>query len=107
MKRSLCRYARHTRALREGCPTSPPLFTAYHAAVLNDYEIRRREAAEDNAQTPGIKWAVQMDDKLGHNKGWEEEQKAGGGLTNKQVEETLGTVCFADGTATIAEPDEA
>ena len=101
------------RGLREGCPTSPPLFTAYHTAVMNDYEIRRRQAAELSGHTPGIKWTVQIDGKLSHIRrqkgtciGTGHAKKVGSDTISKQTEVVIGSMCFADDTATVAEPGE-
>ena len=33
------------KGLREGCPSSPPLFNVYHHAVLEDFRARRLELA--------------------------------------------------------------
>eukprot|EP00969_Alexandrium_andersonii_P269382 11906358-Alexandrium_andersonii.AAC.1 len=35
------------RGLREGCPSSPPLFNVYHDAVMQDFRARRKRAAEE------------------------------------------------------------
>ena len=42
------------RGLREGCPSSPPLFNVYHDGVLEDFRARRAEAAEARGWKPGI-----------------------------------------------------
>ena len=91
----------------------PPLFTAYHTAVMNDYEIRRRQAAEQMGLTPGIKWTVQMDGSLSHKKrrlglniGTGHGKAAGTDLKTSQEEVIISGVCFADDTATVAEPEE-
>ena len=80
---------------------------------MNDYDIRRRQAAEESGITPWIKWTAQVDGKLTHNK----QQKGtcesaghgkalGSEMIGKQAEVAVGALCFADDTATIAELEE-
>ena len=52
------------RGLREGCPSSPPLFNVFHDAVMKDYRLRRKRAAEASGQTPGVTWTYQVDGRL-------------------------------------------
>ena len=42
------------RGLKEGCPSSPPLFILYHQAVLHDFRARRKRSATAAGLTPGI-----------------------------------------------------
>ena len=35
-----------SQGLKEGCPSSPPLFNVYHQAVLTDYRLRRKRNAD-------------------------------------------------------------
>ena len=52
------------RGLREGCPSSPPLFNAYHMAVMRDFRQRRRELAENMNLTAGAAWCCKVDGRL-------------------------------------------
>ena len=52
------------RGLREGCPSSPPLFNIYHDGVMEDFRERRRKAAEEEGKTPGVRWQYRADGKL-------------------------------------------
>ena len=52
------------RGLREGCPSSPPLFNVYHDAVMEDFRRRRRTLAEEGGQVPGLEWFYKVDGKL-------------------------------------------
>ena len=52
------------RGLKEGCPSSPPLFNLYHQAVLQDFRQRRKRKAEQAGLEPGIKWKFKIDDHL-------------------------------------------
>ena len=46
------------RGLREGCPSSPPLFNIYHQAVMRDASDTREKIASENNTESGIsiKW---------------------------------------------------
>ena len=47
------------RGLKEGCPSSPPLFNVYHQAVVTDYRLRRKRNADHlGLVIPGIEWKV-------------------------------------------------
>ena len=52
------------RGLKEGCPSSPPLFNLYHQAVLQDFRQRRKRKAEQAGLEPGISWKFKIDDRL-------------------------------------------
>ena len=52
------------RGLREGCPSSPPLFNVYHDGVLEDYRLRRKRKAEELGLTPGLPWTYCMNGRL-------------------------------------------
>lgn len=54
---------RPDKGLREGCPSSPPLFNVFHDAVMEDFRIRRNQAAQAKGWTPGLKWEVKVDGK--------------------------------------------
>eukprot|EP00973_Karenia_brevis_P085383 11848585-Karenia_brevis.AAC.1 len=49
------------RGLREGCPSSPPLFNIYHDAVMQDFRERRKRNAEEMGVSPGIDWQYKVD----------------------------------------------
>ena len=44
------------RGLKEGCPSSPPLFNIYHNAVMTDFRARRKRAADQLQLYPGVPW---------------------------------------------------
>ena len=88
------------KGLREGCPSSPPLFNCYHAAVMADFRIRREAEATARGQTPGVAWTVKVDGRLGH--GFHSRQH----LTRKIQEKVIGDVGFADDTTLVGEAEE-
>ena len=77
------------RGLREGCPSSPPLFNCYHTAVMTDYEIRGNQGGWESNPAERRK----VDDERGRDEEF------------KRI--CIGSVCFAYDTATIAMCDEA
>lgn len=83
------------RGLREGCPSSPPLFNLYHAAVMNDFRQRRKRKAEAHNLEPGIPWKAIVDGKLKRRRTTFQAQK------NSKVH-IFGDIEFADDTATFA-----
>ena len=52
------------RGLREGCPSSPPLFNIYHDAVMQDFRARRQAAAMQDKRVPGIDWHYKVDGRI-------------------------------------------
>eukprot|EP00959_Pyramimonas_sp_CCMP1952_P409875 8590053-Pyramimonas_sp.AAC.1 len=52
------------RGLREGCPSSPPLFNVLHDPVLKDLRGRRKRAADAAGFTPGVPWEYEIDGHL-------------------------------------------
>ena len=42
------------RGLREGCPSSPPLFNVYHFGVMTDFTARREREAGRVGLRPGV-----------------------------------------------------
>ena len=44
------------RGLREGCPSSPPLFNVYHHAVMRDFRARRAACAATKGVATGVLW---------------------------------------------------
>ena len=87
------------KGLREGCPSSPPLFNRYHAAAMADFRIRREAEATARGQTPGVAWTVKVDRRLGH--GFHSRQH----LTRKIQETIIGDV-YADDTTLVGEAEE-
>ena len=87
------------RGLKEGCPSSPPLFNLYHQAVLHDFRARRKRSAETAGLTPGIQWKIFVDGKLTRRRSAYQAQ------TNSKLH-IFGDLEFADDTATIATESE-
>ena len=84
-----------TRGLKEGCPTSPPLFNLYHQAVLQDFRNRRKRKADQAGLHAGIPWRFRIDEKL--------VRRNAEKLMTKNFQVTvIGDIEFADDTATIA-----
>ena len=83
------------RGLKEGCPSSPPLFNLYHQAVLHNFRARRKRSATAAGLTPGIQWKIFVDGKLTRRRTAYQAQ------TNSKVH-IFGDLEFADDTATIA-----
>ena len=87
------------RGLKEGCPSSPPLFNLYHQAVLHDFRARRKRSAESAGLTPGIEWKVFVDGRLTRRRTYYQTQ------ANSKVH-IFGDLEFGDDTATIATASE-
>ena len=87
------------RGLKEGCPSSPPLFNLYHQAVLHDFRARRKRSAESAGLTPGIEWKVFVDGRLTRRRTYYQTQ------ANSKVH-IFGDLEFGDDTATIATVSE-
>ncbi|CAJ1389406.1 unnamed protein product [Effrenium voratum] len=87
------------RGLKEGCPSSPPLFNVYHAAVMKDYRVRRTREASRQGLTPGVTWKAHVGGQF---------QTTGQVVTAQRNTATvvLGDIEFADDTATLATADE-
>ena len=87
------------RGLKEGCPSSPPLFNVSHAAVMKDYRARRTREASRQGLTPGVTWKAHVGGQF---------QTTGQVVTAQQNTATvvLGDIEFADDTATLATADE-
>ena len=88
------------KGLREGCPSSPPLFNVYHHGVMEDFRVRRRLLAQQTGHKPGIQWVVKADGRIDHGVHSREH------LHNKAVTVTLGDVGFADDTCLMGEAEE-
>ena len=88
------------RGLKEGCPSSPPLFNVYHAAVMADYRTRRSRAAEETGAQPGIQWKTKITGQF--------TKRQACLNSNRQIrQDILGDIQFADDTATFAQESEA
>ena len=88
------------KGLREGCPSSPPLFNVYHHGVIEDFRIRRRQLAQQTGQKPGTQWVVKADGRIDHGIHSREHLHA------KAITVTLGDVGFADDTCLVGEAEE-
>ena len=81
------------RGLREGCPSSPVLFSIFHHAIMCTFRDRRAEAASTSSAVPGLVWNFKVD----------------GRVTNSSRgvrSVTIGDVEFADDTAILGWQDE-
>ena len=87
------------RGLKEGCPSSPPLFNLYHQAVLHDFRTRRKRSAEAAGLTPGIQWKIFVDGKLTRRR------RAYQAQTNSKVH-IFGDLEFVDDTVRVATETE-
>eukprot|EP00959_Pyramimonas_sp_CCMP1952_P228693 4781442-Pyramimonas_sp.AAC.1 len=52
------------RGLREGCPSSPPIFNIYRDAVMEDFRARREQAAQEQNVDAGIRWYFRVNEDL-------------------------------------------
>ena len=52
------------RGLREGCPSSPPLFNIYHDGVMEDFRLRRAVEAKKREWEPGLEWQYKVDGRI-------------------------------------------
>ena len=95
------------RGLREGCPSSPPFFNAYHMAVMRDFRARRLKRAGETGHEVGLNWRYKMDSELSlgeREKRRSEDENTREGRHSKQ--RRIGDVLFADDTAVIAHANE-
>ena len=95
MSGSISRPYTADRGLKEGCPSSPPLFNIYHQAVLQDFRQRRKRRAEQAGLSTGIQWKIKIDDR-----------RSRGAIERRSIRQVryirLGDLEFADDTATFA-----
>jgi hypothetical protein len=92
------------RGLREGCPSSPPLFKVYHNGVMQDFRARREEAAATAGRRPGIRWQYKVDGRMVKKATLRQEKEEG---SRRDTEETvLGDFGFADDTGIVGEDEE-
>ena len=87
------------RGLREGCPSSPVLFSIFHHAVLLTFRARRASLAQSSQSTPGIAWNFKVD---GHLTRPGRARRSSRGVRSA----VIGDVEFADDTALIGWVDE-
>ena len=83
------------KGLREGCPSSPPLFNLYHHAVMEDFRVRRAQQANQSGYSPGIPWTTKIDGRVHH--GYHSRQH----LHKKAEQTVLGDIGFADDTGLV------
>ena len=87
------------RGLREGCPSSPILFSIFHHCVMMTFRARRQEKAQSLNSVPGVPWSFKVDGKLsraGHAK------RSSRGIERAVVGDTE----YADDTALFGVMDE-
>ena len=105
------------RGLREGCPSSPPLFNVYHDGVMQDFRARQKRNAEEMGANPGIKWAYQVDGRLQKRFRATKRSKPGGagrtsdiygreGYQGETRTTVIGDIGFADDTVTVGKEAE-
>ena len=88
------------RGLKEGCPSSPPLFNIYHNAVMTDFRARRKRAADHLQLYPGIPWKTIVNGRI--------KRRRRTFRTDQHSKiHVFGDIEFADDTATFATADEA
>lgn len=83
------------RGLKEGCPSSPPLFNIYHNAVMTDFRARRKRAADQLQLYPGIPWKAIVNGRIKRRRRTFQTDK------NSKIH-IFGDIEFADDTATLA-----
>lgn len=88
-----------SRGLKEGCPSSPPLFNLYHRGVLADFRVRRKRAADRPGIVAGVEWKVFVDGKL-------ERRRCSYQSTTYRKTSVFGDIEFADDAATFATEEE-
>ena len=91
--------------MREGCPSSPPLFNACHIVVMSDFRRRRKRKAEETGLTPGLDWTTKVDGKL--RRPHQEMRVKQKGRIQHQDRQIIGDVEFADDTALFANIEKA
>lgn len=103
------------RGLREGCPSSPPLFNIYHDAVMEDFRVRRASVATNAGRAPGLKWHYKVDGRLrkkargrkvGEGRWGQAADGSYKGFASEVHELILGDMQFADDTGILGEEAE-
>ena len=91
------------RGLREGCPSSPPLFNVYHSAVMMDFRKRREDQAKESGHHPGIPWRYRIDGQIMRRAFNRRQARA---KERGEVDGVLGDVEYADDTMLMGEEEE-
>ena len=94
------------RGLREGCPSSPPLFNIYHDGVMEDFRERRKQEARKRKQEPGIRWSYKIDGRMVKLARLRTIKEGGIGFSSEVQHTTIGDTGFADDTAIVGEEEE-
>ena len=87
------------RGLREGCPSSPVLFSIFHHAIMVTFRSRREAQAVTAGRNPGVPWAFKVD---GHITRTGNARHSSRGVRS----EVVGDIKFADDTALFGWLDE-
>ena len=87
------------RGLREGCPSSPPLFNIYHQAVMRVAAKERERKAEENGLVAGIVMKWVPGSAFPSEGTWEKEN-------SEAVEVIMEKNLFADDTTVIGDQSE-
>ena len=87
------------RGLREGCPSSPILFSIFHHAIMLTCRNRRAAAAASSLSVPGLAWNFKVDGRL--------TRLGRAKHSSRGVQSVIiGDVEFADDTALLGWADE-
>ena len=87
------------RGLREGCPSSPVLFSVFPFAVMSTFRKRRQANAEALSTVPGVPWCFKVDGRL--------TRQGKARHSSRQFKEVIiGDVEFADDTALMGPVEE-
>ena len=87
------------RGLREGCPSSPPLFNIYHQAVMRVAVEEREKSAAERWEVPGVIFKWVPGSALPAEKTWEKGN-------SEAVAVTLSLSLFADDTTIVGSGEE-
>ena len=87
------------RGLREGCPTSPPLFNIFHQAVMRIAKVQRKRKADETGMEAGITFKWVPGSCFPNEKTWEKHNSEA-----KRVKIDSGL--FADDTSIIGKKKE-
>ena len=87
------------RGLREGCPTSPPLFNIYHQAVMRLASKARKRKAEETGLDAGLNFKWVPGSSFPNMRRWEKENSE---AKRRKIDQGL----FADDTTIIGRKRE-